>query len=294
MSGYRTNIPAAVPKVRVRDLPLGSCDTHTHVFGGSIKYPMPYVPNYPVPLATPEIHLNMLEILGITRSVVVQPTQYGSNVDLLIDALRNSENRLRGVAAARSDTTDEALQTMQDAGVRGLRFVHAFLPNGKLRPGAIPFDEINLLSSRMNSFGWSVNVWAQLPNIMENIETLLKPNLPVVLEHIGMVNVEAGLDDQNFVKLLSLVREQRISVKISLCRCSKLPPKYNDLKPFVDALIDANPNQLLWGSDWPYIRMIGEEPDAGELLDLMKSWVDGDDDILEKILVTNPEQLYGF
>jgi predicted TIM-barrel fold metal-dependent hydrolase len=188
---------------------------------------------------------------------------------------------------------DTVLEQMHKEGVRGLRFVEAPSPTGAPRPGSVNFSQIDGLAGRMKDLDWSINIWAKLPVIIQNLKKILDPDLPVVVEHMGMLDPSKGLHDADYQTLLSLLKENRIWVKLSFCRCSQQAPTYEDLKPFFDAFIEANEDRLIWGSDWPYVRMQGQEPDAGHLLELMTEWV-GDQHIIDKILATNPERLYQF
>jgi len=286
-------IPPVLPQSRSLSIPKGSCDSHNHVFGDPSLFPMSFPPDYPLPYATLDCYRDMLNRLKLDRGVLVQTTQQGCDVSLLMAALKNGQGRFRGVAAAKSTVVDEILEDMQECGVRGLRFVEAPSPTGSPRPGSVNFAHIPELGSRMRDLRWSINVWAKLPVLIENVNTILEPELPVVIEHMGMLGVDKGVDDPNFQTLIGLLKEKRIWVKLSFCRCSQSPPGYEDLKPFVDALIHANEDQLIWGSDWPYVRMQGKEPDAGHLLDLLCKWV-GDQSVVNKILAINPASLYDF
>ena len=284
---------AIMPGATDRDLPGGACDTHNHVFGPFDRYPLEYPPDHGMPLAPIDTYLQMLDNVGLERGVLVQPTQQDCQMDVMLDALGKSAGRLRGVGAARSDTDDDEFARMATAGVVGLRFVEAPLPSGAPRPGAVGFDEIADLASRLRDLDWSINVWGRIPTLMDNIDKLMSPGVPVVFEHMGMLDPQAGIQHEHFQTLLSLVREGQAWVKLSFCRCSAEAPLYEDLRPFVNALTEANPDRLLWGSDWPFIRMQGTEPDANSLVRLMLDWID-DADIHQKILVANPERLYKF
>lgn len=286
-------IDAVMPRAISRRLPPGACDTHNHVLGPFHSYPLPYPPDFPVPLAAAETYLQMLDAAGLDRGILVQPTQQDCQVDIMLDALARSAGRLRGVASARPNVKDAELESMRQAGIVGLRFVEAPMPNGTPRPGAICFDEIAALAPRMRELDWSINVWGKMPTLMQNIDKLLAPGLPVVFEHMGMLDTNEGVHGKHFQSMLALLREGRIWVKLSVCRCSSQAPKYSDLQPFTDALVAANPEHLLWGSDWPFIRMQGKEPDVSSLLELLIGWI-SDAAIEQKILVDNPARLFGF
>jgi len=114
-----------------------------------------------------------------------------------------------------------------------------------------------------------------------------------VLDHMACLKTERGVDNPAFQYVLKALKAGEIWIKLSLCRVSKMAPAYLDLKPFHDALVAANPQRLLWGSDWPFVRMGEQSPDAGQLLDLFHDWVP-DAATRQAILVDNPAALYGF
>ena len=287
------SIPPAMPRRATTKLPAGSCDCHNHIFGPFDRYPLDFPPDYAIPLAPAQTYMQMLDSVGIDRGVLVQPTQQDCSMDIMLGALRSSSGRLRGVASARENVSDDLLEEMALGGIVGLRFVEARTPDGKPRPGSIGFDEISGLAARMRSLDWSINVWAQLTVLMQSLDKLLEPQLPLVFEHMGMLDVASGIEDQNFKTMRELVKEGRLWVKLSACRVSAKAPDYTDLRPFVEALVETNPNQLLWGSDWPFIRMQGKEPDVTSLIELAIEWIN-DSSLVHKILVRNPQQLYKF
>lgn len=286
-------VDAVMPVRTNRELPAGSCDTHNHVFGPFEQYPLEFPPDYAMPLAPAETYLRMLDLVGLERGVLLQPTQQAGRIDVMLDALASGAGRLRGVAAATPDTADAELERMAAGGIVGLRFVEAPTPAGTPRPGAVGFDSIADLATRMAGLGWSVNAWARMQTLMESLDKLLAPGLPLVIEHMGMLDPAEGPGGKGFQTLLALLREGRVWIKVSVCRCSVAAPGYEDLRLFVDAMIEANADRLLWGSDWPFIRMQGHEPDAGQLVDLLRDWV-GDAAIERKILAENPARVYGF
>jgi len=271
----------------------GSCDTHNHVFGPFERFPLDFPPDYPIPLAPIQKYLQMLDSVGLDRGVLIQPSQQDCSMYILLDALRIGGDRLRGVGAARAGITEQRLQEVVAAGVVGLRFVEARAPDGKPRAGSVGFKAIPELASRMKALDLSINIWGKLPDIISGMDAILAPELPVVFEHMGMLDIGAGIQGRDFQTLLSLLKEGRIWVKLSVCRCSAAAPDYADLRPFADLLVEANPDRLLWGSDWPFIRMQGVEPDVGNLADLFHVWIN-DPLIQRKILIDNPGRLYKF
>ncbi len=286
-------LPARRPRANLRVEGESICDTHNHVFGPFDRFPLRHEPAFPVPLAPVATYLDMLDRIGAGRGVLVQPTQQGCDNTDVLHGLKAAGGRLRAVGALRDDATEETFAELDRVGVRSLRFAEVPLPNGARRPGAVEFAEIPKLARRIAAQGWAIDVWAKLPRLLECLDATALDGFPVIFEHMGMFDIGAGLAGRDFQTMLGLLREGRIHVKLSICRCSTAAPEYADLRPFHDALVETNPEQLVWGSDWPHIRMAGREPDAGDLLDLFLEWT-GDAALQRRILIENPARLYGF
>jgi predicted TIM-barrel fold metal-dependent hydrolase len=267
--------------------PPDSCDAHTHVFdtrfaAGPSPYALP-----PADLAT---HAAMRDRLGTRRAVLVQPVAYGRDPACLLDALARGEGRLRGVMIADETVTDATLEAWHDAGIRALRFVEMQAPAGGGRyPGSIGFDSLRILAPRLRALGWQAHLWAGAAQFSELLPGLLPLGVPLVLDHFGMPD---GPDDPAFAALLPHLRDGGIWVKLALCRVKLGGAPIDALRPLQDALVAANPNRLLWGSDWPFVRM-DPPPDPQAMLDFCLDWL-GDTGLIRRILVDNPQSLFGF
>jgi 2-pyrone-4,6-dicarboxylate lactonase len=268
-----------------------TCDTHAHVFGPYDRFPLPVAASYPPPSASFEKYQAMLRSAGSRRGVLVQPSPYATDTRALCDALLKAGGTLRGVAAATRDATEEDLAALDRAGVRGLRFTEMLLPDGNPYQGSVGIDQLPSLARRMKSLDWLPHVWAKCGDCCDIAERFSGTGLSFVFDQMAMLSIEKGLADPPFQRLLALLREGRIWVKLTLCRVSKLRPNYEDARPFHDALIEANSDRLLWGSDWPFVRMGDTAPNVGHLLDLFHAWVP-DVGLRGKILVENPAALY--
>ncbi|MGV6874075.1 amidohydrolase family protein [Pseudochelatococcus sp. B33] len=294
MTGEFDPVPARMPTPPKRPLPPGACDTHTHVFGPFDRFAVPVPSSYAPPIAPPEVHQDMLDRAGFDRAVIIQPAPYGTDNGALLSALRGRPHVLRGVAVLAADVTEDQMHVLHAAGVRGLRFSEMKDPrSGGRYKGSIGIDDYIRLAPRMREFGWIPHVWAKCADLAEFLPTVLESGLPFVVDHLAAIDTASGVDDPAFRSVLRHLSEGRIWVKLSLCRNSTRAPGYEDERPFHDALIRANPDRLLWGSDWPFVRMYEKSPDVGQLVDVFDAWV-GDDDLRTKILVTNPAGLYGF
>jgi 2-pyrone-4,6-dicarboxylate lactonase len=274
--------------------PPGTCDTHSHVFGPYNAFPFVTPPSYPAPLAPFELYSLMMTSVGIDRGVLVQPAPYGADNRALVDAMRRSNGRLRGVAVATEAITDRELASLQSAGVRGLRFNEMIDPGtGDRFRGSVGIEQLKHLAPRIRELGWHAQVWARCDDVPSLAREIARLKIPAVFEHMASLRTDRGILDRKFKEILSLLAEGFIWVKLSVCRASKLYPEYPDLRPFHEALIEANPARLLWASDWPFVRMGDGAPDVGRLIDAFHEWVN-DREIERRILVENAESLYGF
>jgi predicted TIM-barrel fold metal-dependent hydrolase len=267
-------------------VPAGACDTHTHVFDTRFAAgPAPYA----LPRADLATHAAMRATLGTPRAVLVQPAPYGRDPACLLDALARSGGTLRGVMIADASVTDETLQAWHAAGVRALRFVEMQAPNGSGRyPGSIGVDALRELAPRLRALGWQAHLWASATQFAELLPALVPLGVPLVLDHLAMPD---GVSDPAFGTVLRHLRDGDVWVKITLCRVTR-GAAAETLRPLQDALVAANPDRLLWGSDWPYVRM-EPPPDAGAMLDLFLDWL-GDATLARRILVDNPRELFAF
>jgi 2-pyrone-4,6-dicarboxylate lactonase len=285
-------VPPRAPKSR---LPPGACDTHTHVFGPLERFPLSIAGSYEPPVAPFDVHRAMLDRAGFSRAVLVQPAPYAFDCRALLDACLRAPERLRGIAAASKAIGDEALHDFVRGGVRGLRFVEVPDPQGGGRyRGSVGFDELAALAPRMADLGLHAQVWADCARIARDAEDLLARGVPIVVDHIGRPDVARGANDPAFARLVALAAEGRVWIKLSVCRASKQFPDYDDVRPLHDALVAAAPHRLLWGSDWPHVRMGALTPDVGHLVDLFDRWTGHDAALRQRIFVDNPRELYGF
>jgi predicted TIM-barrel fold metal-dependent hydrolase len=249
---------------------------------------------YAIPLADPDVYRQMLDIAGFSRGVLVQPAPYGTDTRALVNALELMGDRVRGIAVADADISHEQLQRLHAAGVRGLRFIEMLDPtSGKRYAGSIGIDTLKRLAPQMRELGWQAHIWARAADCPEVFEQIRDLGIPVVFDHMGQFDVSEGVDSAAFQGFLALLETGQVWTKLSLCRVSKQAPGYEDVKLFQQAMIAARPDRLVWGSDWPFVRMAENSPDVGHLLNVFQDWVN-DDAIVRQILVDNPAQLFGF
>ena len=289
------NLPSLPPAINIHPprvpSPAGACDTHFHVIGPRSRFPFAqnraFTPD-DVPL---EWAIRMHDVLGMTRGVVVQCNPHGTDNSALLEALARYPDRLRGSAIVNPDISRGELKRMVDAGVRALRFHHMPMSGGFSPLGMHAFQK---LSPVMSELGLHAQFMMDANAIESALPYLRDWNLPVVIDHMGNVDASLGVDQPAVMHLCDLLDEGRIWVKVSgAYRISSDYPDYDDARAICEAFIRANDERILWGSDWPHTRLEKEMPEDGHLLDLFNGWTPHAA-ARQKILVENPQKLYGF
>jgi 2-pyrone-4,6-dicarboxylate lactonase len=278
-----------------RSLPAGACDTHTHVFGPFDRFPIAAGGSYLPPNAPPQTHQAMLDGAGLERAVIIQPAPYGTDNRALVEALRARPETTRGVAVLSAADPAALYPELAEAGVRGLRFNEMRDPKGGGRyKGSIGLEDYRRMAPAMREHGLVPHIWAKCADLAAELPAAMEEGgQAFVIDHLAGIDVAAGPSDPAFRTVLSLLREGRIWVKHSLCRNSTDAPGFESQRAFHEALLDANPDQVMWGSDWPFVRMYERSPDVGDLLDVFFAWT-ADEALRRRILVDNPQRLYGF
>jgi 2-pyrone-4,6-dicarboxylate lactonase len=291
---HNTSLPFDRPSAPRKALPRGACDTHAHVFGPYDHFPLADPRPY-TPASAPKDHyFAMLDAAGFDRGVLVHGGANGWDHRAMLDAIATAPERLRGIGVMPADASSEKLKELDAGGVRGLRFTEVAGPTASQSfAGRVGFDALSELAPRMRQLGWHAVLCANATSIESASDFLRQLGLPIVIDHLGYFDVTKGVDDPAFRSLLSLLEDGVAWVKLTAFRNSKSPPGYEDVRPFHDAMVRANPDRLLWGSDWPFLGMNVNRPDVGELLSLLDEWLN-DDDLRRRVLVRNPAALYGF
>ncbi len=270
--------------------PPGSCDSQFHVFGPREKYPVRPGAAYEMPTATIETALRMHQTLGITRGVIVQATTYGADHQVVIDGLAAAGSNYRGCANAvvLSECDDAYIAKLHDAGVRGARFSRQSLGI------AMSAADIDRAVARLRELGWYAKVQPEANGIAANVAPFEKLDIPVLLDHMGRPDPLAGAGDPNLRKMLELLRLGNFWVMLSLSeKISKTGYPWDDVVPVARTLIEAAPDRVVWGSDWPHPVSVKQPPNEGELMELLYRYAP-DAPTLKKILVDNPTELLGF
>ena len=268
-------------------LPPNSCDSHSHIFGATDKYPFQENRSYTPPEASVEMYLAMLGTLGFQRLVIVQPSVYGTDNSCTRDAVAFlGVHRARGVAVVDENASATEMRSLHDAGFRGTRF------NTQAK-GGVSLDRLRALAAKIAPFGWHIQIFhdgTRLPELEDVIKGL---PVDVVIDHMGQVMTEYGTQHPGFQCLLRLLDTGRVWVKLTGQRMSSEGPPFADLAPFAKALVARAPERCVWGTDWPHPDTTSYMPDDGEMIDLLPAWVP-DAQQRHRILVENPTKLYGF
>lgn len=281
-----------VPRAIDMKLPDGACDTHVHIFGPLDVYPYQKARSYTPPEAPESAYRHLLRLYGFWRAVYIQPSVYGTDNSRMLALFENAsgdEIQWRGVAVLDESVTDTRLEYMHEVGVRGIRLNLLF-------SGGVDFETIERMATRISPLGWHVQFLLDVSVFSRLSKWLSRLPVPSVIDHMGHLPVAKGVDNPGFQDLLALVREGRTWVKLSApyrLTAFRLPP-YTDVDPFAQALIEANPDQLLFGTDWPHPGISVPMPNDGDLMQEFLRWMQGDGKLTRRILVANPERLYGF
>ncbi|MBR0954943.1 amidohydrolase family protein [Bradyrhizobium canariense] len=285
-------IPAPLASAPSRALPPGACDAHSHVFGPFDRFPPIERSVYALPEAAPEIHFAVRNTLGVARGVLTQPAPYANDPNAMLAAIAGAPRALRGVAVTDASVDDSTLERWRTGGIVGLRFTEMRTPSGERYPGSVGFAALEALAPRMREIGMHAQLWASASQLAEHLPALLRLGVPLVIDHMGCPDPRQGPDGPAFAGIVDLLADGALWMKLVICRLSAGGSDYARIRPLHDRLVERAPHRLVWGSDWPYVR-IQPTPDAGYLADVAQDWVQ-DDELIRRILVANPAKLYDF
>ncbi len=288
-----SEIPTCLPPVRDTrkarlPVPPGSVDTHTHVFVDG--YPLSPERGYDPPESNLGHMLAMHEALGIERVVLTQPSVYGTDNSAILDAVARIPEKARAVVAVPGDVSDGQLEDLHGRGARGIRLN---LDNVGGMPVAL--DEVPAMGERVAAFGWHVEFLFAGHELPELLPLLRSLDAPISIGHFGYMPATEGVGYAPFQALVDLVAEGNTWVKLSAPNrlgVGDLPP-WPEVVPMAKALIEANPDHMLWGTDWPHPNKFETQPNDADLLEQLALWAP-EAELRERILVTNPVRLYDF
>jgi len=284
------------------EVPAGACDCHTHIHGDPERFPFFSGRAYTPEMALPEEMAALHEALHIQRVVIVTPSVYGTDNSATLYGISARGADARGVAVIDENTAESELDTLDQAGVRGIRLN---LATAGISDPSIGRQRFQTAVERVRRRNWHIQIFANLAMISAIKDLVATSPVPVVFDHFGGAKAELGPQQPGFGDLGEMIRSGKAYVKISgAYRASRLAPDYADVVPLAKALIAANPDRVVWGTDWPHPDSTppGQKPtdvtpllqiDDARLLNQLTLWAP-DPAIRRKILVDNPARLYAF
>ena len=276
------------PKLKA---PANACDCHHHIYDAARFAMVPTHGRAPPSSASMREYGLLQKRIGTTRSVVVQPRNYGIENEVTLDALKQAGGSSRGVAVVRPTITDAELKRFNDAGVRGIRFSIGDPKSRVVQPAMI-----EPLAKRIADLGWHIQFNMEAEQVVELADLLRRLPTPIVFDHLGNPPLPAGIGHPSHGIIRGLLDNGRTWVKLSGAYSNTKigPPDYPDATKIAQAFVKAAPERLVWGSDWPHPTMPEDnKPDDALLFDLLTVWAP-DEKTRNRILVGNPEVLYGF
>src|ERR1051325_10593897 len=242
---------AAQPSTPVNfDMPAGACDCHTHIHADPEKFPFFAGRVYTPELASPEEMSALHKALHIERVVIVTPSIYGTDNSSTLFGMKARGATARGVAVIDDKTSDADLDAMGQAGFRGIRLN---LATGGTNDPNVARQRFQTAIDRMKARNWHVQMFTSLAIISSIKDLVASSPVPLVFDHFGGAQAALGVGQPGFSDLVELVKSGKAYVKISgAYRASKLGPDYPDAAPLAQALIAANADRIVWGTDWPH------------------------------------------
>jgi 2-pyrone-4,6-dicarboxylate lactonase len=277
-------------------LPAGAVDAHCHVFGPGDTFLYAPERKYTPCDASAAQLFALRDHLGFDKNVIVQATCHGSDNRALLDALMRAEGKARGVATVKRSISDDELQAMHDAGVRGVRFNFV-----KRLVDFTPKDELMEIASRIKAWGWHVVIYFEAVDLPELWDFFTALPTTVVVDHMGRPDVSKPLNGPEFSLFMQFMREhpnvwskvscpERLSLSGPQALHGETAP-YRDVVPFARHVVESFPDRVLWGTDWPHPNLKDHMPDDGLLVDFIPQ-IALSAELQQKLLVDNPTRLY--
>jgi D-galactarolactone isomerase len=271
-------------------VPRLAADCHIHIFDPD-RFPYPVPTATPPPKATVADYRLLRRRLGTSRSVIVTPSNYGTDNRCTLDGIAQLGRSARGVAVIDDTFTDSQLDDLHQGGIRGIRF-------NLTRPGGAGADLIRPLAARVSRLGWHVQIHMTADGIIENLAKITDLPVDLVIDHMGRIPGAVGTAHPAYAAIRTLIDQRHTWVKLSGLYHESVdgPPTYADRSKVGAAFAKAAPERMLWGSDWPHPTASRGEvpmPDDANMLDIFATWFRHERD-RRRVLVDNPARLYGF
>jgi predicted TIM-barrel fold metal-dependent hydrolase len=268
-------------------MPADACDCHHHIYDS--KFPIAPSATLKPGDAKAADYQALQKRIGTTRSVVVQPSTYGTDNSCTLDGMAQLGPASRGVAVVDTSVTDAELKRLHGLGIRGIRF-------NLVQAGATTVDMLEPLSKRVADLGWHVQIHQTGDGIVKMENVLQKVASPIVFDHMGRIPKDVGVDHPAFTVISRLIDKGRTFVKVSGAYMDAKvgPPTYADSTKLAQAFVKLAPQRMVWGSDWPHpTAKDDDKPNDATLVDLLAEWAPNEA-TRRRILVENPAELYGF
>jgi 2-pyrone-4,6-dicarboxylate lactonase len=266
--------------------PPGTCDAHCHVFGPGDRFPYAPSRRYTPEDAPKEMLAALHGHLGVDRAVIVQASCHGTDNAAMLDCIASDPKRYRGVAIVDDSFSDADYDRLDTGGVRGVRFNFV-----KHLGGAPDLAVFNRVIDRIKGRGWHVVLHLDAPDIVPLSAMIRALPLPFVIDHMGRVPSAAGADQPPLRALIELSRLETCWIKVCGAERISMPP-YAAAVPIARALVEAAPDRVLWGTDFPHPNAT-HEADEADLVDLVPQYA-ATPLAQQRLLVDNPARLYGF
>ena len=267
-------------------VPANACDCHMHIYDR--RAPVAAEATLRPPEATVADYACLQHRLGTTRTVVVTPSTYGTDNRVTLAALAELGPSARGIAVVDASVSDDELQALDQAGIRGIRF------NLSMSQVAT-VEMLEKLAPRVAEIGWHVQLLMPPSQLVENASLLAGLPAQLVFDHFGRIPFAEGTAHPAFDVIARLLESGHAWVKLSgvYINSTSGPPSYEDAAPLARAYLSLAPDRVVWGSDWPHVVSKHGQPDDAELLDLLLEWT-ADDGVRANVLTSNPARLYGY
>ena len=195
----------------------------------------------------------------------------------------------RGVATVLGSVTDEELDRLHQAGVRGVRFNFV-----KRLVDALPFDELSSIAQRITRLNWHIVIYFEAGDLAEYFDFFSSLPTTVVVDHMGRPDLSKDVDGPEFELFIKLLKQNpNFWSKVTCPERISLtgPDGYDDFVPFARKIVETFPDRVLWGTDWPHPNMKSHMPDDGKLVDMIPR-IAVTPELQRKLLVDNPMRLY--